>query len=428
MSSQASSQDLASVIAAAHPRPFRKWILIFFVIAIATAGGVYFYLNRGGETAEFEYMTRPVARGEIAIRITATGNLAPTNEVTVGSELSGTIEEVNVETNDEVKKGQQVAKLDPTKVLQTTERSRASFESAKARVRQVEATLAEAKANDTRLRELHRLSNGKTPSQAELDASIAAVERAEADLSAAKATVSQAEAEVKANESDLEKTVIRSPVDGIVLSRTVEPGQTVAASFTAPTLFEIAEDLRKMELAVAVAEADIGRVSVGQKVVFSVDAWPKRTYEATVKKVTYGSTVTNNVVTYSTELEVDNSDLSLRPGMTATAEISIEHKKDILTIPNAALRFDPSALEVLTQKQDNTTIVQQIGPRRMRRRNNDAADMDLNQPSVWALREGKPVEIKIETGLTDGFQTEVTSSELKEGDQLIISAKPTAKS
>src|SRR5690606_20054997 len=194
-------------------------------------------------------------------------------------------------------------------------------------------TLRETEASLKRLQDLHRISDGKTPSQAELDTAIAVAERAAADLQSMLAAVSEAEAEVLANESDLGKAVLKSPVDGMVLTRTIEPGQTVAAQFTAPELFIIAETLETMELQGAVAEADIGKVDEGQPATFTVDAWPDRTYTADVKKVSFGSTVTDNVVTYETELTVPNADLSLRPGMTATAAIEIGSRENVLLVP-----------------------------------------------------------------------------------------------
>ena len=180
-----------------------------------------------------------------------------------------------------------------------------------------------------------------------METSEATVARGQADLESARASVTQAEADLRSIERDLGKTIIRSPVDGTVLTRKLEVGQTVAASFTAPELFIIGEDLRKMELNVAVGEAEIGRLAQGQQAEFTVAAWRQRSYQASVKKVLFGSVIVNNVVTYSTELEVNNDDLSLRPGMTAVAEIFIERKEDILLVSNAALRFDPVAASKL---------------------------------------------------------------------------------
>jgi HlyD family secretion protein len=335
--------------------------------------------------------------------------------------------------------------LDTSKLKQQTERSRATLLSAKARVSQAKATLSESEASYARQQELHRLSGGKTPSQAAMETSLATVARAKADLESAEAAVAGAEAEVRAFERDLEKAIIRSPVDGVVLARSIEVGQTVAASFTAPTLFTIAEDLKKMELVVAVAEADIGRVAVGQTATFSVDAWPTRTYTAEVKKVSFGAAGTgtagagNNaaassggVVTYSTELEVANDDLSLRPGMTATVDIAIVEKKDILVVPNSALRFDPVAAAEIGKPDDTKrTLVQSLSPgggRRWWRGSGSPpkAGAPAKGPRVWILQGGKPVERPIETGISDGRLTEVVGGDLPEDLPVIVGVKPAA--
>lgn len=433
MKSPDSAPNLAAILERGKSRPIRKWITIAVVVA-ALGGGAYYYLNRSSkEAAGPEYVTRPLEKGEISIEITATGTLTPTNQVIVGSELSGTVAEVFVDTNDTVTKGQELAKLDTIKLIQQTERTRATLLSTKARVSQAEATVREAEASHNRQLELHKLSNGQTPSKADMDSSLATVERARADLESANASVAEADANVKAIERDLEKAVIRSPVNGTILLRKLEVGQTVAASFTAPELFTIAEDLRKMELVVAVAESDIGRVAKGQAVEFEVSAWPKRIYNAKVKKVFFGSTLTNNVVTYSAELEVDNDDLSLRPGMTATADIFIERKNEIFTVPNSALRFDPAAAAKLGKEEDGgRTIVQQLSPGGGRRFGRGAGSDVPAGPvkkgaSVWVMKDGEPVEIKVTTGLTDGSDTEITGEGLSEGAEIIVSAKPVMK-
>lgn len=433
MKSSDSAQDLAAILERGKSRPVRKWIALALVASAVGAAAYHHFRRDPANEAAPEYVTRPLEKGDISIEITATGTLAPTNQVIVGSELSGTVAEVFVDTNDTVTKGQELAKLDTIKLTQQTERTRATLLSAKARVSQAEATVRENEASHGRLVELHELSGGQTPSKADMDSSLASVERARADLESAKASVAEAEANVKANERDLEKAVIRSPVNGTILLRKLEVGQTVAASFTAPELFTIAEDLRKMELVVAVAEADIGRVAKGQAVEFTVDAWPKRVYHATVKKVFFGSTLTNNVVTYSTELEVNNDDLSLRPGMTATADIFIERKENVFTVQNSALRFDPEAAAKLGQQEEGgRTIVQQLSPGGGRRWGRGAgsalpAGPEKKVSSVWVLKDGKPAEIKVEAGLTDGSQTEISGEGLAEGLGIIVSAKPPAK-
>lgn len=378
--------------------------------------------------ARITYVTEPVKRGDLKTTVTATGNLEPTNEVTVGSELSGTVKEVLAETNDRVVQGQIIARLDTGKLERQTESSRAAAAAAQARVAQAQATLVESEAGLQRLQKLHIASGGRLPSQADMDAAAASAERAKADLASAEADVRQAQANVGANESDLEKSVIRSPIDGIILTRGIEPGQTVAATMTAPELFVVAESLENMKLEVAVAEADIGRVEAGQKAAFTVDAWPSRFFEAVVKKVEFGSTVTGNVVTYSTELEVSNDDLSLRPGMTATAEIAVEEAKNALLVPNAALRFSPQSTQSASAgSAPKRSFVQSLvpgPPRRMKMPSSeDTSPIQDGAPAhIWVLRDGKPASVAVQTGLTDGRVTVVSGPELSEGMPVIIHA------
>lgn len=426
------SPDLTTIVRAGASRPVRKWMIISFILILAAATLAFYQIKYAAREATPEYITKPVKRGDLSLEVTATGNLAPTNQVIIGSELSGTVQEVYVDTNDAVKKGQPLAKLDTTKLSQQTERTRATLLAAKARVSQAEATLRESEASYARQEELHQLSGGKTPSKATMETSLATVERSKADLESASAAVSGAEAEVRSVERDLAKTIIRSPVDGVVLTRTIEVGQTVAASFTAPQLFTIAEDLKKMDLVVAVAEADIGRLADGQTATFTVDAWPTRTYTAAVKKVSYGSVVTNNVVTYSTELGVSNDDLTLRPGMTATTDISIAKREGVLLVPNAALRFDPeAAARVSKPVEPKKTLVQSLSPgggRRYGRGSNESAPPPRERsggPAVWVLVDGEPVQFPVKTGITNGSVTEVSGERLTEGQEIIISLKPT---
>ena len=439
MSKPQPHEDLATIIASGASRPVRKWVFILIALAVVGAGTWYFIKRNDTGKAKPEFQTAESKTGRIALVVTAAGNLAPTNQIIVGSELSGTAKEVLVDSNDPVKKGQTLAMLDTTKLDQQTERSRASLLAAKARVSQAEATVAEANASLARQEELHDLSGGRTPSRATMETSRATVSRSQADLGSAKASVTGAEADVRAFESDLARTIIRSPVDGIVLARSIEVGQTVAASFTAPTLFTIAEDLKKMELLVNVSEADIGRIEVGQTATFSVDAWPARSYTAKVRKVAFGAVGTgttakdgaannNAVVTYSTELEVTNEDLSLRPGMTATVDIAIVDKPDILVVPNAALRFDPVAAAAIG-KPDATkrTLVQSLSPgggRRWRGTPPPKAGSSDSTPKVWVLKDGEPSEILVTPGITDGRVTEITGGDLVAGTPLVIGIKP----
>ena len=416
-----SASHLAALIEPRASLTRRRLVTIIAVCAILVLVLIAFVVSRFNRSSQpaSAFVTEPLKRGDISLTITATGNLEPTNEVTVGSELSGTTLEVYVDTNDRVTKGQPLAKLDTSKLAQQTAASRATVVSAKAKVTQAEATLKESEAALARQRELHRLSGGKVPSQSELDTAIATADRSKADLLSAQAAVGEAEAQVLINESDLAKAVIKSPIDGIVLTRSIEPGQTVAASFTAPELFVIAENLEHMKLDVAVAEADIGRVAKNQQASFTVDAWPSRSYKATVLKVSYGSAVTDNVVTYETELEVANTDLSLRPGMTATADIRVAESKQVFLVPSAALRFNPAAPSAQTSASSKKSFVQSLTPMPPR---SGASSGKTTAPAksapgsarIWVLRDGQPEPITVTTGLADERYTEVSGEGLSE--------------
>ncbi len=429
-------EDLAAIVRSGASRPVKKIIVIVILLALV-GGGVFYYLRRNKtESQGTTYVTRPAEKTDISIIVTASGNLAPTNQIVIGSELSGIVTEVYVDTNDPVTKGQELLRLDVSKLEQQTARARASLLSSKARLRQAEATLAENEASLARQEELLRLSGGKTPSEAVMETSRAAVARAEADVASARADISASEADIGSFESDLGKAIIRSPVDGVVLARSIETGQTVAASFTAPTLFTIAEDLKTMELVVSVSEADIGRVEAGQTATFNVDAYPGRTYTATVKKVAFGSAAstaaangaaaaTSGVVTYDTELAVENEDLSLRPGMTATVDIQVVDRQDVLAVPNSALRFDPQVYEDLNNpEEEDETLVESLGPGRRRWRRDGPRSSEGGAPSVWILKGNEPVKVEIETGITDGSVTEITGGELQPGDEVITSIEP----
>lgn len=436
MPPSSSEEDLSAIVRRGASRPVRKIVVIVVLLALAGTGAFYYFQRPKPAGGAAAYVTRTAETADISIVVTASGNLAPTNQIVVGSELSGIVEEVYVDTNDPVEKLQPLLKLDVSKLEQQTNRARASLLVSKARLRQAEATLDENEAALARQEELLRLSGGKTPSQAVMATSSAAVARAEADVASARAEITASEAEVGSFESDLDKSVIRSPVDGVVLARSIEVGQTVAASFTAPTLFTIAEDLSKMELVVSVSEADIGRVEAGQTATFDVDAWPGRTYSATVKKVALGSaastagasgntTASSGVVTYDTELAIDNEDLSLRPGMTATVDIHVVDRRDVLAVPNSALRFDPEVYKALAEpEKKEETLVESLSIRRRWRRDGPRGGNGGGGPAVWILREDEPVKVEVETGVTDGSVTEITGGGLQPGDQVITSIEP----
>jgi len=422
--------DLAAAIKAGGPGKHSLWLILAVVAVVVLGAGGWFWWRKA-EQAKHQlppYATEALQRGDITLTITATGNLVPTNEVTVGSELSGTALEVYVDINDRVAKGQPLVKLDTTKLAQQTESSRAAVKAAQAAVTLAGATVRESEATLARLQELQRLSDGKVPAKLDLDTAQATADRARASRLSAEATVGQTQAQVLINESDLAKAIVKSPIDGIVLTRTIEPGQTVAASFTAPQLFIIAEKLERMKLEVAIAEADIGRVAPGQPATFTVDAWPDRAYTASVTVVSYGSAVTQNVVTYETDLEVSNDDLSLRPGMTATADIRVAESKGVYLVPAAALRFAPAPVAAATGPAKKS-FVQSLIPMPTRNRSRPAAgdagpDSAGAAAHIWVLRNGQPESMTFKLGLSDGRMTEISGSSLAEGLVVILRANP----
>lgn len=397
---------------------FRGWLILAVVLVIAAAA--YFYLRGNGDTKQVQYKTEPVVVGSLVVKVSATGNLQPTNQVDVGSELSGIVDAVYVDDNDWVKKGQELARLDLSKLQDAVTKSRANLAAAQAQVLQAQATVAEAQANLTRFKQVAELSGGKVPSKSEMDAAEASLKRAEAAEASARASVAQAQAVLQSDQTNLKKAHIRSPIDGVVLARQVERGQTVAASFQAPVLFTLAEDLSKMELQVDVDEADVGRVQVGQNAIFSVDAWPGRQYAAVITHVGYGSQVKDGVVSYPATLQVDNSDLSLRPGMTATAEITTLTRENVLLVPNAALRFTPPVAGTAAKKSGGSLLTA-LMPRRPRPPKTQKAPAPVAGASqrVWVLRNGQAVAVEVKPGATNGRVTEIVSGEIQAGMDVI---------
>jgi len=369
---------------------------------LVLAAGLALFGSGGDEGPH--YRTQPVRKGELVINVSATGNLQPTNSVDVGSELSGIIESVLVDVNDHVKKGQVIARLDTSKLKDQVRQSKADLAAAEAKVRQAEATVAETAASLARLREVARLSGGKVPSKAELDSGEAAALRAVADQKAAEAAVASAKALLSTYEISLSKATILSPIDGIVLTRKVAPGQTVAAAMTAPVLYTLAEDLRRMELQVDVDEADVGKVKEGQEARFHVDAWPGRNFPATVTRVGWGSQTKDQVVSYLTILSVKNDELMLRPGMTATAEITTARRQDVLLVPNTALRFSPP----VQQEAQKRSLLASLMPRPPAPPPKAASDAAKDgAQTLWLLKDGQLVAVKVSVLGTNGQVSEV---------------------
>ena len=426
--------DLAQAIRQQRGSRRRRWPWILAAVAVlALAAGAYFGRGRS-DAAAASYRTAALERGDLTLDVVATGNLEPTNQVTVGSELSGTVLELLADANDHVRKGQVLARLDTSTLGNELKALRAALESSSARVLQSEATAREAAAELARQRQLAEVSGGRLPSAAVLQGAEASAARADADLASARASEAQARAQVEIKESNLDKAEIRSPTDGVVLSRSVEVGQTVAASFSAPELFVIAEDLRRMKLEVAVAEADIARLADGQTASFTVDAWPERRYEARVTRVALGHSIVDNVVTYVVELAVDNGDLSLRPGMTATASVRVAERSQVLLVPPAALRFEPTALSVVEPDAAKSSFVDSLVPRppgRNRSRGSASGKTEVAASSaarrstggggrIWVLRDSRPVPVAVSVGLSDGSRTQVEGEGLQEGDSIVV--------
>lgn len=332
--------------------PLPKILLAVAVVGILGAGAWY-WTARKAEGAESAYRTATVERGDIRVAISATGTLSAISTVTVGSQISGQVTDVLVDYNSEVKKGEVLARIDPSTYEAQIEQGNAQIANAQASLRQAQATLANAELDYTRKADLGRQ---KLVAQSDVDLARASRDQARAQVNAAQAQIRQQTASTQTTRVNLDRTVIRSPVDGVVLTRTIEPGQTVAASLQAPELFTIAEDLSKMKIELAVDEADIGQVKVGQSVSFTVDAFADRQFRGEVQQVRLSATTTSNVVTYPVVVSVDNSDGTLLPGLTVNAEIEVSKRDDILKISNAALRYKP------TGEQANASATAQAAP------------------------------------------------------------------
>jgi HlyD family secretion protein len=417
----AAADDGATSTADAAPRRWWRhrapWVLL--VLAIASGAGAYAWYAQRELARAPHYVTTAVRRGALTLSVIANGTLQPTRAVNIGSELSGTVARVLVDINDQVGKGQVLVELDTAKLRDQIVRSRAALAAAQADVGQAEATLAEARSALARLEEVARLSGGKVPSRAELDTGRAVLARAQAAALSAAANVQSARATLATDNTNLARSAIRAPIDGVILSRSVDPGNAVAASLQAVTLFSLAEDLHHLRLLVNVDEADVGAVRVGQAATFTVSAYAGRQYPATITRVSYGSTITENVVTYVAYLDVDNADLSLRPGMTATASITAAQRDDALLIPNSALRFSPRGAAGAAPAGIVASLMPRV-PARAPRKAGVVAAAGAPQRQVWVLRDGAAQVLTATLGISDGRNTEVSAGALREGMLVII--------
>lgn len=397
----------------------RKWIAAVVVLAALAAGGAW-YAGVFTSAKAPSYRTAAVENGSLVVTVTANGTVNPLRTVSIGSELSGIVRNVLVDVNSIVKKGDVLIELDDANLKAQVNQARASLASARAAQAEAKATQVEAEAKMRRYEELNKTSGGRLPSRTELDVQRATVLKAQAGTMSAAAAIDDAEATLETRLTDLDKASIKSPVDGVVLARTVEPGYAVAASLQAVELLTVATDLRQLELEVDVDEADVGQVQNGQRATFTVAAYPNKRFDAKITKVAFGSTTsTDNVITYTTYLSVDNPDLMLRPGMTATATIETARRDKVLLVPNTALRFKPSI-----QAEGSVMSSFHMGPPAPPRANKKSMDVSLNQTqreqTVYVVGpDGHAQPRRIVTGLTNGRMTEVISGEIKAGDKVI---------
>lgn len=418
-------QDLDEFLGAEqHPR-WRQWMK-YWLPAIILLLLVLIISRCSSNGADAEYITREVVVDSLELTVTATGNLRPTNQVQVGSEVSGRIDEIYVDVNDPVKRGQLIARVNTDVIDDQITQGQANVNVARAQVEQARATLEVDEAQLRRLYEVFEASGGKVPSAIEMEQAQATVARDKAALNSALANVSAAEAQLGTAMTSRSRAVITSPVSGVVLARLVEPGQTLQASFNTPTLLIIAEDLSEMQLHIEIDEADVGQVEAGQEATFTVDAYPGRRFPARVERIDAASSNTANeataqsggsaagstsVVSYAARLSVTNADGLLRPGMTATATIATQSTGDRKLVPNGALRFSPD--DAQNQNEGGSVLNPMIG---LENKDQEANIGVGSRQTVYVLLEDNELRpVQVVTGQSDGRLTVVSSEELEPG-------------
>ncbi|MCW8822384.1 MAG: efflux RND transporter periplasmic adaptor subunit [Sulfurovum sp.] len=382
----------------------KKGIIFAFVVLLFVIG-VYFFFFDNEKEANYHYVTEAATKGELTLTVSTTGYIQPVESIDVGTEVSGTIENVYVDYNDIVKKGQLLAVLDKTKYQSAFNKAKASLAAADASVQSAEAQFFQADKTLKRDEALKASTKGALPSSNDYDRDYSNYLAAKAQVANAEALAMQAKNSVDSAQYDLEKTHIYSPVDGIILVRSIDAGQTVAASFQTPILFKIAKDLTKMELQASIDEADVAKIKSGQKVTFGVDAYPEKIFEASIHQVYINSEILEGVVTYLAIINVDNTDLLLRPGMSANASIITKTVKDAYIISRSALLYIP----VHPTKKTFFSA---------REKKDIAIDA---KPHIWILRDDKPQKVYVDVLGSNGPMSAVMSSELKSNDDIIIS-------
>jgi HlyD family secretion protein len=402
----------------------RKKAIAWFAVAsvIGLGGAGWWQLGDGDK--EPPYVTTPAQRATITQVVSSTGTLQAVITVQVGSQVSGTIEKLFADFNTKVKAGQIVAQLNQDKFRAAEDQARANLLAAQSNIEKSKVSVADTLRTLERNRQLRKK---ELMAQSDLDAAQAAYDAAVAQVEVNRAQAAQAQASLKQATVDLNNTVIRSPVDGLVISRNVDVGQTVAASLQAPTLFTIANELARMEVHTNVDEADVGNVKEGQEVTFTVDAFPSRRFRGRVHQVRNAPIVVQNVVTYVAVVRIDNKELLLKPGMTANVQFLVSQKEDVLTIPNMAMRFKPpeekeEAQELLRREQSRTAP--KIGERRTSRqsaaRGSGASGGGTRRARIYLLKDDKAQPVEIQLGITDGSRTEIRNGDVQENDPVII--------
>ncbi len=407
----------------------RKWLIVAIVLLTLSAIAIKMLFFRQTDEAIVQFETAPIKRGDLTVIVTATGKLEPVTQVDIGIEVSGTVAEINADFNDHVTAGQILAKLDPRLFDARVKQSQGLLDQAKAKLIDAHATIAEKKQVLDYMLQARQLSGGQLPAKQEIVTAEANLKRAQAQAQVIIGNIAQAEGQLKLDQTNLLKSSIRTPITGIVLDRKIETGQTVAASLQTPIMFTVAENLIEMELHVDVDEADVGKIKLEQAATFSVDAYPDKTFPAKISEIRYAPQTVGGVVTYQTVLLVNNADLFLRPGMTATADMTVSHVDDVLFVPNAALRFSPAENGANTKKEKS--FVEKLLPIPTRsttpKKVREKKTLQKTTPKIWVLENNQPKAIDVTVGLNDGEKTQVTAPELKEGMTVIIDTLSASK-
>ncbi|MDD3591026.1 MAG: efflux RND transporter periplasmic adaptor subunit [Sulfurovum sp.] len=382
----------------------RKWQIGMVVVIGVMFIALYLFVSRDSQQMAYRYVTEALEKSDLSLTVSASGYIQPLESVDVGTEVSGTIEEVYVDYNDQVKKGQLLASLDTTKYQSAYDRAKASLEISRAALESARAQHYHADTTIERYKQLKISSRGTLPTQSDWDREWANYLLAKAQIANAQAQIDQAGHALKAAEYDLERTKIYSPVDGTILVRNVDPGQTVAATFQTPVLFNIAKDLSKMELQISIDEADIGKIAPGQKASFSVDAYPDTDFNTSISQVRINSEILDSVVTYKAIMDVNNENLLLKPGMSVDADIVTKTLSGAFVVKRAALLFIP------VEPQSRSFF----GGEKNRKIKVDP------KPHVWILKEGTPKKVYVKVLGNNGPLSAIESKELQEGDKIII--------